>query len=83
MDLKRCYRNWVTKRLSQSDRKNVDIRTRELFPTKYKHLTDKKMRRNKDLEHFLVKSIQPAPAPNHPMRGYPVGGREEVRAGAA
>ena len=28
------------------------------------------------LDHFLVKSIQPVPPPDHPMPEYPVGSRE-------
>jgi len=35
-----------------------------------------------DLVHFPIIRNQPAPPPDHPMRGYPLGGREGVRAGA-
>jgi len=55
----------------------------ELFPIKRRHLIDKKMRRNKDLEHLLVKSIQLAPSPDHPQGTRAKGGREGGRAGAA
>ena len=34
------------------------------------------------LVHFPIIRNQPAPPPDHPMRGYPMGGREGVRAGA-
>ena len=34
------------------------------------------------LEHFPIIRNQPTPPPGHPIRGYPMGGREGVWAGA-